>query len=66
MGVRHKLLGKGLKHWAEKYLLPANRLKDLKKEIGEVQVVHPALRDTVREIHLKEEYEKAHEQLEIF
>jgi hypothetical protein len=45
----------------------------LEKEIGEVQAVHPALqdtmreiRDTVREIHIKEEYEKAHEQLEIF
>jgi hypothetical protein len=46
--------------------LSTNKLKNLEREIAKVQTVHPINRNIVKELELQKEYERIHEQVEIF
>jgi hypothetical protein len=55
---RHCTLGKGLQKWAKNKPLPENRLREIEKELLEVQLVHPSVRNHTKEAELAAEYEK--------
>jgi hypothetical protein len=63
---RQQMLREGLLNWARRYPSPANRLKEIEKELLQIQAIHPSLRDLSAEHNLRQEFEQVHTQLEIF
>jgi hypothetical protein len=65
-GEKQHKLGQGLARWARGYPLPANRLKELERQLYQVQSVQLGNIDFGLEQQLRAEFEEMHMQFEIF